>query len=66
MINLASVLIMDKESPVYDSDKALRLAERACELAGRKNPQMLDILNRAKTAAASISDSKPEGGSLRR
>jgi tetratricopeptide (TPR) repeat protein len=66
MINLASVLIMDKDSPVYNSNKALRLAERACELTGRKNPQMLGILKMAKNAAASKTDSEPDGASLRR
>jgi len=53
LINLAAVLIMNKKLPVYDSNEAIKLAERACELTDYKNPEMLGVLTKAQNAAAS-------------
>jgi len=56
LINLAGVLIMDKNSRDYNCAEAVRLAERACKLTDYKNPQMLNILEKAKKAASSQAD----------
>jgi len=56
LINLASVLVMDKNSRGNNYAEAVRLAERACKLTDYKNPQMLDILEKAKKAASSQAD----------
>jgi len=50
LINLAAVLIINKESPVYDCNEALRLAERACKLTDYRNSEMLRILTKAQSA----------------
>jgi len=51
LINLAAVLIMNKESPIYDGNEALRLAELACNFTDYKNPEMLRVLTKAQNAA---------------
>ena len=50
LITLAAVLITNKDSPVYNSAEALKLAERACELTDYKNPEMLDVLSKVRKA----------------
>jgi Tfp pilus assembly protein PilF len=56
LINLASVLVMDKNLRGNNYAEAVKLAERACKLTDYKNPQMLNILEKAKKAASSQAD----------
>jgi len=56
LINLASVLVMDKNSQDYNLAEAVKLAQQACKLTDYKNPQMLSILEKAKKAASSRLD----------
>jgi len=53
---LAQVLIIDKEADFYNPSDAVRLAERACELTGYEDAQMLDTLASTYAAAGRFPD----------
>lgn len=48
---IAWLLATQRQSESYDPDEAVRLAERACELTGYKQPAMLDTLAVAYASA---------------
>ena len=49
--NLAWLLATDPDATVRDGADAMRLAERACELTGRREPALLGTLGAALAAA---------------
>jgi tetratricopeptide (TPR) repeat protein len=51
MNNLAWFLSASKETTIHNPDKAIRLAQRACELTNYKKPDFLDTLAVAYAAA---------------
>jgi spermidine synthase len=53
---LAEVLIIDEKADFYNPTEAVRLAERACELTGYENVQLLDTLASAYAAAGRLPD----------
>jgi Flp pilus assembly protein TadD len=55
MSNLAWFLAVSKETTIRNPDKAVRLAQRACELTNYKEPDLLDILAVAYAAAGDFS-----------
>jgi tetratricopeptide (TPR) repeat protein len=54
--NLAWALATTGDISVQDANKAINLAERACELTGHKNPGSLDTLAAAYAAAGRFED----------
>jgi tetratricopeptide (TPR) repeat protein len=55
MNNLAWFLAASKETTIHNTDKAIRLAQRACELTNYKEPHLLDTLAVAYAAAGDFS-----------
>jgi tetratricopeptide (TPR) repeat protein len=55
MNNLAWFLAASKETTVHNPDKAIRLAQRACELTNYKEPGLLDTLAVAYAATGDFS-----------
>jgi tetratricopeptide (TPR) repeat protein len=55
MNNLAWFLVTSKETTIHNPDKAVRLAQRACELTNYKKPDLLDTLAVAYAAAGDFS-----------
>ncbi|MCJ7778701.1 MAG: tetratricopeptide repeat protein, partial [Sedimentisphaerales bacterium] len=55
MNDLAWFLAASKETAIHNPDKALRLAQRACELTNYSKPELLDTLAVAYAAAGSFS-----------
>jgi tetratricopeptide (TPR) repeat protein len=55
MNDLAWFLAASKKTTAYNPDKAVRLAQRACELTNYKKPDLLDTLAVAYAAAGSFS-----------
>jgi protein O-mannosyl-transferase len=55
MNNLAWLLATSKETAIYNPDKAVVLAKRACELTKYKQPDLLDTLAVAYAAAGDFS-----------
>jgi len=54
--NLAWILAVHDDSRIRDPNKAVRLAERACELTGYQEPELLDTLAAAYASAARFSE----------
>ena len=54
--NLAWVLATTGDVSVQDANKAVELAQHACELTGYKNPSFLDTLAAACAAAGRFDD----------
>jgi Flp pilus assembly protein TadD len=54
--NLAWLLALHDDSRIRDPHKAIRLAERACELTGYQQPELLDTLAAAYASAARFSE----------
>jgi Flp pilus assembly protein TadD len=55
MNNLAWFLVASGETTIHNTDKAIRLAQRACELTNYKEPHTLDTLAVAYAAAGDFS-----------
>ena len=53
---LAWIKATSAVAELFDPDEAVRLAERACELTGFKDPAMLDTLGAALAAAGEFSE----------
>lgn len=56
--NLAWVLAAGKDDTVWDAERAMELAEQACELTEYKQPEMLDTLGVAYAAAGRFEEAK--------
>jgi spermidine synthase len=56
MNNLAWILASQPNSNPRDKDEAIKLAERACELTGRKDPKMLETLAAAYAGSGRFAD----------
>jgi tetratricopeptide (TPR) repeat protein len=55
MNNLAWFLAANRETAIHNPDKAIRLAQQACELTNYKEPQLLDTLAVAYASAGDFS-----------
>jgi tetratricopeptide (TPR) repeat protein len=53
--DLAWLLAASKETTIHNPEKAIRLAQRACELTNYKRPEFLDTLGAAYAAAGDFS-----------
>ncbi len=51
LLGLASIRATAPASELRDGDEAVRLAEKACELTGREDPQAVDVLGAAYAEA---------------